>query len=142
MELEESSIEFKPQADRRARMPQPLPVRLVAVEDVRLPAPAEVEVQLDAFYVGLWGFERLENKLAYGADNFRLSFDVLEAPVDRESMRPTQIEVRSLPEAEKKLVDAEIEYVRERRIMPGHESLLVKDPAGNWIEIFGASRVG
>jgi hypothetical protein len=142
VELEESSIEFKPQPDRRVRMPEPLPVKLVAVEDMRLLAPAGVEVQLDEFYVGLWGFERIENELTYRAENFRLSFDVREAPVQRESVRPTMIEVPSLAEAEKKLIDAKLEYIRQRAITPGRESLLVQDPAGNWVEVFGTSRVG
>ena len=141
MELEESSIEFKPQPDRRARMPEPLPVRLVAVEDVRLPTQAGAENDLDEFYVGLWEFERVENELTYRAENFRLYFDVVEGPIEREILRPLGIEVQSLAEAEKKLNDLEIEYIRQRGITPGRESLLLKDPGGNWVEIFGAARL-
>ena len=59
MELEEPTTEFHPVIDNRARMPEPLPVRLVAIEDVRLPAPAKIEEKLDAFYVTLLQFERL-----------------------------------------------------------------------------------
>src|SRR4026208_1292462 len=47
----------------RARRPGPLPVKLLAVEDVRLPATAGLESQLDAFYVGLLGFERVDIEL-------------------------------------------------------------------------------
>src|SRR5688572_7744007 len=49
--------------DRRPRMPEPLPVRVLAVEDVRLPATAGLEPQLDDFYVGLFGFERVDVEL-------------------------------------------------------------------------------
>ena len=49
---------FRPAVDRRPRMPEPLPVKLVAVADVRLLSAAGLERRLDAFYVGLFGFER------------------------------------------------------------------------------------
>lgn len=46
------------EADRRRRMREPPPVRLVAVADARLSASAGLEPDLDAFYVGLLEFER------------------------------------------------------------------------------------
>src|SRR5688500_10561026 len=49
---------FRPVADRRPRVPEPLPVKLLVVSDPRLPAGAGLERRLDAFYVGLLGFER------------------------------------------------------------------------------------
>src|SRR3954454_9604123 len=56
--LDPAGGESLPELDRRRRMPEPLPVRLVAVADVRLPATAGLERELDAFYVDLLGFER------------------------------------------------------------------------------------
>jgi hypothetical protein len=50
-------------------------------------------------------------------------------------MRPLGIEVPSLVDAEHKLIDQEIRYARQKGVNPGRESLLVLDPAGNWIEI-------
>lgn len=137
MELEQTNGEFKPERDERLRMPEPLPVRLVAVEDVTLPAPAGVEVELDALYVKLLGFERAEDRttLVYHAENHRLIFDVREAPVTHTSMRALAIEVQSLQAAEEKLIAAEIEYTRQKGIAPGMEGLLLLDPAGNWIEL-------
>jgi hypothetical protein len=135
LELEVATHELKPVVDKRMRIPEPLPVRLVAVDHVRLPAPAGVEVKLDAFYAGLLEFERIEGELAYRADNFILRFDVSEAPVPHESLRPQQIEVLSLADLEKKLIDLEIEYSRQRGLMPGDQTLLLLDPAGNWVEI-------
>jgi hypothetical protein len=169
-----------------------LPVRLVSVDDVRLPAPAGAERELDAFYVVLLGFEREDVELkrprpraepllggarrgatapplvlglrdreqnsspappgaadpwqapegpegpegpVYRADNFRLRFQTLEPPVVRDGLRAQGIEVPSLAEAEAKLIEAEIEYTWERGLMPGRESLLLQDPAGNWVEL-------
>ena len=50
-------------------------------------------------------------------------------------MRPLGVEVISLGETEKKLIALEMEYVRQRGTTPGLDSLLVLDPAGNWVEI-------
>lgn len=136
MELEPASgIQLT--VDRRPRMDEPLPVKLVAVEDVRLPARAGVEVQLDAFYVALLGFERLppERELNYRAENVALSFEPSERPVAHENLRPQGIEVVSLAEAELKLVEGEYEYVRQRGVLPGSEAIVMRDPAGNWIEL-------
>lgn len=123
--------------DRRPRMPEPLPVRLAAIEDALLIAAAGSEPRLDAFYVGLLGFERdpYEATLIYRAENFRILFDLIEPPILRDGMRPLGIEVLSLREAEHKLIDAEVEYTRQKALNPGQESLLLQDPAGNWIEL-------
>jgi hypothetical protein len=129
--------------DHRRRMPEPLPVRLVTVEDARLTAAAGLEPQLDAFYVGLLGFEREpeEQGLAYRAENFRLVFEVVEPPLQQAAMRPLGIEIPSLLAAEHKLVEMKIEYLRQKSITPGQDSLLVCDPAGNWIELAGMSQL-
>jgi catechol 2,3-dioxygenase-like lactoylglutathione lyase family enzyme len=189
--------------DPRPLMPEPLPVRLVAVADVRLAAPAGVERALDAFYVDLLGCVRhgappkprrliepllgvrteapvtapplalgLRNREdepaprpadlpatvppgnapavaevrtrsgrpalsgpIYLADNFAIRFDILEAPVERDTFRPLTVEVPSLAEAEAKLIEAEMEYTRQRGLNLGEESLVLLDPAGNWVEI-------
>jgi hypothetical protein len=135
LEVEEPAQQFKSTPDNRVRMPEPLPVRMVAVEDVRLPAPAGVETQLDEFYVKLLEFERVAGELSYRADNFTLRFDVLEHPLSHDSLRPTQIEVLSLADAQQKLIDREIEYTRQRGVTPGQETLVLLDPAGNWVEL-------
>ena len=136
MDLEEGNPDFQPAVDRRPRIPEPLPVRLVAVEDVRLPAPADLDDELDALYVGMLKFERVPGELAYRADNFILRFEILsEQPVVHESLRPLGIDVMSLAEVERMLIDAEIEYTRQRGVTPGRETLLLLDPAGNWLDI-------
>ena len=137
MELEKPTVPFVLEEDRRRRVPEPLPVRLVAVADVRLLAPPDFDSQLDAFYVGLLGFEREVGwpVPVYRAENFSIRFDVSDPPVQREDMRPLGIEVPSLANAEYKLIDEEIRYARQKGVNPGQESLLLLDPAGNWIEI-------
>lgn len=142
MELEPST-NFQPDIDRRQRVPEPLPVKLVAVEDVTLPAMAGLEKEMDHFYAGLWGFEReqKESGLVYRAENFRLRFEAVEGLISRDTYRPAGIEVHSLAEAEKKLIDAELEYTRQRGLTPGTISLLLLDPAGNWVELMEAKPV-
>src|SRR4051794_32163098 len=137
MELEPGNPDFRPIVDRRVRMPEPLPVKLIAVADVRMPAPAGVEVNLDDFYIAMLGFERAEplTSLVYRAENFLLHFEVQERPVTHQDMRPQMIEVPSLPDAEHKLMDREIEYIRQKGVSPGRESLLLMDPTGNWVEL-------
>jgi hypothetical protein len=135
LQLEEARYDVKPVADKRLRMPEPLPVRLVSVDHVRLPAAAGVEKKLDDLYVKLLEFERVQGELSYRADNFNLRFELGEAPVVHESLRPQQIEVLSLLDTEKKFIEAELEYTRQRGLTRGEESILLLDPAGNWIEI-------
>ena len=43
--------------------------------------------------------------------------------------------------AELKLVEAEHDYLRQRGLTPGQESLLLQDPAGNWVELFEVRRI-
>jgi hypothetical protein len=133
----EPATGHKPTIDRRQRMDEPLPVKLVSVEDVRMPAPSGVEVQLDAFYVGLLGFEHVppETELHYRAENFTLHFELRERPVEHDDLRPQGIEIPSLAEMELKLIEGEYEYVRQRGVMPGTETIVMRDPAGNWIEL-------
>src|SRR5436190_23597378 len=141
MELEPASGVFRPIVDRRPRVPEPLPVKLVAVADARLPAAAGAERQLDAFYVGLFAFERQlddagepAEAIAYRADNFTLHFDVHEPPLRRIDLRPLCVEVPSLAALEEKLIEAEQEYERRRGLLPGERSIVLLDPAGNWVE--------
>ena len=133
----EPATGLKPRVDRRPRIDEPLPVKLVAVDDVRMPAPAGVEVQLDGFYVDLLGFERMvpETELNYRAENVALRFEVQERPVEHENLRPQGIEVPSLAEAELMLIEGEYEYVRQRGVVLGTETIVMRDPAGNWIEL-------
>ncbi len=139
---------FAPRPDRRPRMPEPLPVRLIAVDDVQLLALEGSEAALDAFYVDILRFEKLgpesmEPQPAYQAENFILRFELGEPPVlERDGMRIQGIEVGSLADTELQLIDAEIEYQRQRSLQPGRESLLLRDPAGNWIELLESREVG
>lgn len=137
MELEEANNAFAPASDRRPKLAEPPPVRLMAVDDVRLPAPAGVEVQLDSFYLGMLRFERdAESDFpVYRAENFRLHFDVHEPPIQRQDMRALGVIVPSLAALEEKLIGAELECVRQRGLAPGEETIALLDPAGNWVEI-------
>jgi len=143
MELEQPDDSIALTPDQRPRIPEPPPVRLLAVADVRLPAPAGAERQLDQFYVDLLNFEREADSQfpIYRAENFCLIIDVLEPPIRRDDLRPLQIEVLSLPLLERKLIDGQVEYTHRRGLLPGQEALILLDPAGNWIEITAFSQL-
>jgi hypothetical protein len=137
MELEPSTRTFTQRPDRRPRVPEPLPVRLVTIDDARLPAAAGLEPQLDAFYVRVLGFVRDDagEQISYRADNFTLHFDVKEPPLRREDVRALGVEVPSLADLELKLIEAELDHTRQRGLLPGEESIVLMDPAGNWLTV-------
>jgi len=136
--LEPTAAVAEPSAqDKRPKMPEPLPVRLIAVADVALPAQTDLEKEMDRLYLDVLGFQRdrAGNALIYQADNFRLILMPIEGLICRVNYRPAQIEVPSLAELEAKLIDYEIEYMPLRGLLPGSEALLVMDPSGNYLEI-------
>jgi catechol-2,3-dioxygenase len=110
----------------------------VAVDDVTLDSVAGLEKEMDQFYVDLLRFERdaTTHDLVYRAENFRLRFLVHETPRSREDMRSTGILVPSFPALIDRLNELEIEFIRQKGLAPGEESLLLRDPAGNWLELF------
>ncbi|WP_428938541.1 VOC family protein [Fontivita pretiosa] len=144
LELEQAAAQFKPVVDRRRPMPEPPPVWLVAVEDVHAPAAAGLETQLDEFYIGLLRFERqqvITDQIVYKAENVRLCIDVVEPPVHRLDLRPIGIEVPSLAALEQQLAERQIEYEWQKGLTPGSHTLLLRDPAGNWVQIGERQRI-
>ena len=138
MELEPSAGDFRPAADTRPHLPEPPQVRLIAVEDVRLPATAGLEARLDQFYVGSLRFEREltdDGSLVYKSETFRLHIEIIERLTERRDFRPLQIEVPTLAEIEAQLIEREIEYERQKGLDVGDTSLVLLDPAGNWVSI-------
>lgn len=148
MELEKPDFEFTPPpADRRPTLPEPLPVRLIAVADVRLPCPAEpaLRAPLDAFYVGLLKFRRLpsdEFHHFYQADNHALILQAHTRPVQHDRLAPTMIEVDGRQAIHQQLLESETEHEWMRGLTPGTDFLLLKDPAGNWVGILERTLVG
>ncbi len=136
-ELEPSRVAFAPVQDARRQMPEPPSVRIVAVEDVHVPAVSGMAPELDEFYVGLLRLARepAEASLTYRAQNVRLQFDVQRPPVERDDFRALTVEVPVLADVEKLLVERETHYDRQRGLLPGHDHLVLRDPAGNWIAI-------
>jgi len=125
-------------------MPDLPPVSIVAVEDCALRAPVGVERDLDGFYVGLLRFERDAGAagIVYRAQNARLRFDVREAPIEHRSLRPLQVVFDWLMvDMEQQLIDRKADYVRQRGLTAGADTLLLLDPAGNWIELIPLVRV-
>jgi hypothetical protein len=147
LELDPAAVKFTADEDRRPRLEEPPPVRLLSVEDCQLWVPAGLERQLDEFYAGLLNFERQGpegdgggHELIYRAENFRLRIEVLERPLPREDFRPLGILVPSLGDLAQRLAEAKIEYERQRGLIPGLDNLLLNDPAGNTV-VIGEYRV-
>jgi hypothetical protein len=44
------------------------------------------------------------------------------------------VEIPSLAALESRLIEAEQEYERQRGLLPGEISIVLTDPAGNWVE--------
>jgi len=142
VELEQPNFEFKPPKDRRPIIPEPPPVKLVAVEDMTLTTAAADVGKLDAFYVELLRFERESaSAIVYKAENARLRFELSEDAGPRDDMRAVGIDVPSLRDLELLLVDREIPFVKERGLFVGQMTFLLRDPAGNWVRIGEVVRI-
>lgn len=144
MELEKPSIEFRGAPDdKRLKVPEPPPVRLVAVEDVTLDATPADAATLDQFYVGLLRFERdtKSSGHVYKAENQRLQFNLSDSPALRDDMRAIGVEVPSLADLELLLIDRQIVYTKERALTLGQMTYLLRDPAGNWLRIGQVKRI-
>lgn len=128
--------------DDRPHLPEPPPVALAAVQDVRLPMVAGLERALDEFYVGLLRFERTAGSgggvtegPAYRGENHSLVFHVTEVPEERKGCRPVGIVTPFFGEVIQALEEQNRDYELVRGLGPGSISLLIQDPAGNWVEI-------
>jgi hypothetical protein len=92
-------------------------------------------------------FSPRRNRTKYGYDangrgeKHRLRFELHEPPVRRHALRPITILIPSLAEMEQALIDAAFEYTRQRGLTPGEDSLVLLDPAGNWIELTASPEV-
>jgi hypothetical protein len=142
IELDPPSEAFAAEDDRRRKIPEPPPVRIVAIDDCVLCTAAGLERQLDEFYVGLLKLEREEipgdqgmHELVYRAENFRVRIQVLERPASREDFRPLTLVVESVNDLARRLTESEIEFQRQRGLVPGLDSLLLSDPAGNPVSV-------
>lgn len=135
--VETEATAHAPQArDLRPTIPEPPPVRLIAVENVRHTTVAGLEKQLDDFYVRVLRFVRSsESGIKYEAERHSIVFDIVEQPRSTEDYHPTGIVVRSLAEVVHELSAADVEFQRQKSITPGIESILLQDLAGNWVEI-------
>jgi hypothetical protein len=53
----------------------------------------------------------------------------------REDFRAVGIEVPALLSLERELIELEIEYEWQKGLLPGQQTILLQDPAGNWVRI-------
>ena len=137
MELERATSSVLP-PDTHPNMPEPPPVRLVAIADVRLAAVAGLERDLDAFYGDLLHFVRgphEEGRIVFEAERQRLVFDVVERPASRDDYRPVMVQTPHFGEFVEALGERRIEFEWQKGIAPGVEGVFLQDPAGFWVSV-------
>ena len=128
----------QPPPDRRKHIPEPPPVRLMAIEDLLAHVPEDLQRELDEFYLTMLQFERDPNAhgcIIYRAENFRLMLQIQSSSIERLDMRAIGVEVLSLVDAEAKIIERELEYQRIKGLTAGSDQLMLQDPAGNWVSI-------
>ena len=133
--LDDPTASVGPNDDRRPLIPEPPPVRLLAIDDVTLETPAGQHAALDAFYVGLLRFVRDESELAYKAERFRVVFRVADNPTPRDDYRPTMVLIPHWPEFRSNLEEQGIDHEYQKGLTPGADVLLLRDPAGNYVSV-------
>jgi len=143
MELEEPTTPFDPPVDARPLMPEPPPVRLVAITDVTLDASTGSEAELDAFYVEVLRFQRDQDvpAIVYRAENLAIVFRQVEGLVRRDDFQHTELLVPSLGSLRFELKERNIAYDQQQALYPGQDAIVLQDPAGNWLRISEFNRI-
>lgn len=138
MELEEPTAAVKLPPDGQPKMPEPPPVRLLAIADVHLSAWPEVEHLLVGFYVGLLKFDRDTDDtsaVAFKAEKHRIVFGHEAVPAPRDNYRPILIETPFYDDFVHTLLDREIAFDYQRGTAAGVETVFLQDPAGYWVSV-------
>jgi hypothetical protein len=143
MELDQPSEPFEPAPDGRPKIPEPLPVKLVAVADIRIKGTTGMRLAFDAFYIGVLGFGTVSQPevWAYQAENFQLIVDGVEGLVERVDYRPVMVIAASLAAIVERLNEGEIAFEALRGIQAGQFSVRVLDPSGNGVEVSEEIRI-
>lgn len=124
-------------ADDRPTLPEPPPVRVVALRDVVLPAVAGLHDKLAGFYIGLLRFRRSsDDPLSFEAENVTLRFNlVVDFPLERDHTRPLGVQVPHYHEVLEHLEASKSDFEVVRGLVAGNDAILLRDPAGNWIAV-------
>ena len=84
--------------------------------------------------------EHIQTKNIYRAENLRLHVTLTDDQPDRD-LRPLGIEVACLADVQQGLIEREMEFEVQKGLLPGQRTLLLLDPAGNWVAISEAPAV-
>lgn len=76
----------------------------------------------------------------YRAENFALRYRISATPTP-ETLKTIQVQVPSLEEVVKRLLDRQIAYERFRGLTPGLVWLHVPEPSGHVVEVFEGGRM-
>jgi hypothetical protein len=143
IDLDQPIGPFKPAPDLRPRIPEPLPVKLVAVADMRIKGTTGMRLAFDGFYMGVLGFGPVDDPeaWAYQTENFQLIVEGVEGLVERLDYRPVPVVAASLAAIIERLNEREIPFERQRGLQVGQFSLRVLDPSGNGVEVSEEIRI-
>lgn len=135
---------LEPVHDLRPVMPEPPPVRVIAVENVTLVAPAKHARAIDHLMTAVLPLvKEVPTRQAdvdagaigvYQAENVRVVYLAREEPPPS-PRHILQLELADLRGLRQRLQDAEIEYELSKRLMPGDVRVAFLDAAGNPIEV-------
>jgi hypothetical protein len=125
-------------------IPEPPPVRVTAVEDVVLQAPAHLAPSIDRLMTVILPmvkelpirpeYAKLGALGVYLAENVRVIYLARDEPPPS-PRHVLQLELADLRALRQRLQDAEIEYELSKRLMPGDVRVAFLDAAGNPIEV-------
>ena len=134
----------EPVHDLRPLIPVPPPVRVIAVEDVTLVAPAKCVGAIDHLMTVVLTLVKEEPMRqadveagaigVYQAENVRVVYLARDEPPPS-PRHILQLELGDLRGLRQRLQDAEIEYELSKRLMPGDVRVAFLDVAGNPIEV-------
>lgn len=145
MDLEQPDFQFTLPADRRARVPVPPAVQLLAVADVTMDvAPGKAKPVAEMF-VALLQFEvesRDETQIVLRSGNARLIVREFKQAKPREDLMPLRLVVPSLASLRMRLGEMRIEYSYQRGITPGQRQVVFQDPAGGFVEVSESRQIG
>jgi hypothetical protein len=147
MQVEDHAQPFQPVNDTRLRMYEPPVVRLISIDDVTLHATPATAPLLDFFYIQLLGFERhaddlnhTENnpknpvtQIIYRAEKNSVIFDIVNVVLPRDDYRPVQVATPLFDLFVRQITELEMPFEWQKGVAPGLETVLLKDPAGNWM---------
>jgi hypothetical protein len=120
------------EADDRPMLDEPPPVKVLAVRDVELQAADDELPAVAAFYAGLLGLKPLDAR-TFGSATVDLRLVPPEG--ERDSLKPLGLQAQHYKQIVERLQMDEVDFEIVRGLVAGGDTILLRDPAGNWVGI-------